>query len=388
MRPFLEELQDQIHQLRRQDLERRLEIERGIDFTSNDYLGLSKSPELQRRLLERLAEESEFGLGAPSSRLLRGHTEAHRRLETRLASWKGTEAALLFPSGYQANLGILSTLIGPRDRVLSDEFNHASLIDGLRLSRGHKVIFPHRDLQAVEAALAEPFPGGRTFLVTESLFSMDGTLAPVAKYAELTQNYGAELIVDEAHATGLYGERGSGLAEAEGITSKTLALISTGGKALGVSGAFVAGSQTLIDYLIQRCRAFIFSTAVPPLLVEALRTALDLVEENPERRRRVLELADALRSRLREAGYDVPGDPSPIVPIVLGENLRALEVARSLQEQGFDVRAVRPPTVPEGTTRLRLSVHADHREEDLNRLVEALTQAVRDTHSQEVTACP
>jgi 8-amino-7-oxononanoate synthase len=298
-------------------------------------------------------------------------------VESRLAAFKGTEAALLFPSGYQANVGLLSALLGPRDRALSDAQNHASLIDGLRLSGCRRVIVPHLDLAAIERELARPHPGGRTWLVTESLFSMDGDAAPLAAYAELAARHGAELVVDDAHATGLYGEaRGSGLCEAHGIERRAAATVSTFGKALGLAGACVAGSRLLIDYLANRCRAFVFSTAVPPLLLHAVDLALDRVAAEPARRRTVLALAARLRDGLAARGLPRPGGSGPIVPVLLGANGRALAVAARIATGGFDVRAVRPPTVPEGTARLRISVHADHSPATVDALAAAVAAAV------------
>ncbi|MEM1180235.1 MAG: 8-amino-7-oxononanoate synthase, partial [Acidobacteriota bacterium] len=313
--------------------------------------------------------------GAPASRLVRGHTEVHAELETSLAAFKGTEAALLFPSGYQANVGLLQAVAGRGDRILSDALNHASLIDGMRLSKADVFVVPHADVDAFGRRLAEDWPG-RTFLVTESLFSMDGDLAPLDAYAELCERHDASLIVDDAHATGLWGERGSGWVEALGLERRVLATISTFGKAFGAAGAVVAGSKTLIHYLVNTCRSFIFSTAVSPLACHAAAVALEVMQEEPERRRRVLELAARLRKALAAAGLEVPDGRGPIVPVVLGDERRALEVARRLQGAGFDVRAVRPPTVLPGTSRLRLSVHADHRPEEIDLLASLLKASV------------
>lgn len=377
--PLAEELHGRLAALEDQGLRRELRVPSGIDFSSNDYLGLARDPGLRAALFERLRSLGpSASLGAPSSRLLRGHFEEHAALERRLARFKGTEAALLFASGYQANLGLITALIGPGDRVVSDVQNHASLIDAFRLCGCRKVIFPHLDAAAVERALAQPHEGGRTFLVTESIFSMDGDAPPLDVYADLAGRYGAELIVDEAHATGLFGdERGSGLAEGYGIEGRATALVSTLGKALGFSGAFVAGPQVLIDYLLNGCRPFLFSTAVPPLLIHAADLALDWAEAEPWRRRKCLALADRLRERLRSVGLDCMASVGPIVPVLLGENRRALDVAERLQEQGFDVRAIRPPAVAPGTARLRISVHADHSEAQIDALAEAVAAAVR-----------
>lgn len=378
MASLLGELQRRLAVLDEKNLRRSLQPAQGIDLSSNDYLGLASHPGLVRGIEERLAamrSDLSRPAASPASRLLRGNTQQHMDLEARLAAWKGTPASLLFASGYQANVGLLSTLVEPGDRVISDEANHASLIDGLRLARCSKIVVPHVDLDAVERALAASanLPEGRTFLLTESLYSMDGDIAPLDVYAELAQCYGAELIIDDSHATGVYGDdRGSGLCEEFGVTDRALAVVSTFGKALGLSGGFIAGSTTLIDYLVNRCRAFIFTTASPPLHLYAIEAALDLVQAEPQRRQQVLRLAADLRNRLRQGGVDCLGSRGPIVPVKIGDSKRALEVAAQLQAEGFDVRAIRPPTVAPGSARLRLSVHADHRPEDLERLAERL----------------
>ena len=406
MRPTLaDELAGRLAELTGQGLARSLRVAAGLDLSSNDYLGLARDPGLRAALLARLAAlPPGEPLGAPASRLLRGHTRLHADLERRLAAWKGTEAALLFASGYQANVGLLSALLGPRDRAVSDALNHASLIDGLRLAGCRRVIVPHLDLVAVERELARPHPEGRTFLVTESLFSMEGDIAPLDRYAELAARHGAELIVDDAHATGLYGEaRGSGLCEAFAVERRVAAVVSTLGKAVGLSGAFVAGPRVLVDYLVNRCRAFVFTTAPPPLLLHAIDAALDCIAAEPWRRRRALELADRLRRRLRELGVlpahgggrprsaegsgaaggataAAAGGVGPIVPLLLGDNAWALAAAERLAALGFDVRAIRPPTVPPGTARLRVSVHADHSEAEIDALAEALVDALGPQH--------
>lgn len=373
MKELLAELQSRLHELDQRNLLRRLSLPAGRDFCSNDYLGLSSHPAIARSVAAVL---SSGPAGAPASRLLRGHTAAHAALERQLAEYKGAEAALLFPSGYQANLAVLSTLVTPRDRVITDRLNHASIIDGLRLARCRKVIVPHLDEAAVERALAETHPAGRTFVVTESLFSMDGDVAPLDRYAALADRYGAALIVDDAHATGLYGSRGSGLAEHFGIAGQCVALVSTFGKAFGLHGAFVAGPRVVIDFLVNRARPFVFSTATAPLVVAALRASLEVAQAEPARREAVHALAGRLRRHLRDAGLDCGRSSGPIVPVILGDNLAALNAAAALQQSGFDVRAIRPPTVEPGTARLRISVHADHTEPEIDSLAAALVSAV------------
>ena len=378
MNDLLRELERELEKIRSQNLYRSLTPPKGLDFCSNDYLGFSRDPRFRTAILEKLEQATgPDSVSSPASRLLRGNTSRHQALEQRLSGFKGTEAALIFPTGYQTNIGVFTALVRSQDRVLSDAQNHASIIDGLRLSGCQKIVFPHLDLEAVEEALIRPHPEGKTFLVTESLFSMDGDVAPLATYAELAKKYEAYLIVDDAHAVGVFGEeRGSGLTERFGVEKRALAIVSTFGKAFGLFGAFVAGPQVVIEYLINRCRSFIFTTAVPPLLLYGVEAGLDLLDAEPERRKRVCLLADRLRQRFKKAGLDTLQSAGPIVPVVLGKSERALAVAQCLQEKGLDVRAIRPPTVEPETARLRISVHADHTEQQIDQLAEAVEKAV------------
>lgn len=352
---------------------RSLHAPAGIDLSSNDYLGLSTHPVVKHRMAEAVARE---GCGSTGSRLLRGERESFASLEQRFASFKGTERALYFSSGYLANLAVLSTLAEDGDVIYSDERNHASLIDGIRLSHARRVIFPHNDAGTLGRLLREDSSPGQKFVVTESLFSMDGDMAPLAEYAALCHRHDASLIVDEAHAVGIYGARGSGLIEVTGI--EPLLSVNTAGKALGVCGAFVAGPAWGIEYLVQRARPFIFSTAAPPPVASALDASLTLVESEPWRRRQLLDRASYLRRRLNEAGVAIPDGVSQIVPVVLGDNQRALQVAAALQQEGFDVRAIRPPSVPPGTARLRLSLNTTLSEETLDRFVDALAALIEE----------
>jgi 8-amino-7-oxononanoate synthase len=340
-------------------LRRTLRPPSGIDLCSNDYLGLAGHPRLKQRMADAVMAE---GVGSTGSRLLRGERSGFARVEEKFARFKGAEGSLYFSSGYLANLAVLTTFSEAGDVIFSDERNHASLIDGARLSRARRVVFPHNDATALEQLLREDGGAGQKFVVVESLFSMDGDQAPLAEYAAMCQSAGAELIVDEAHAVGVYGA-GKGLAEDAFVS------INAAGKALGVSGAFVAGSADAIEYLIQRARPFIFSTAPPPAIAAALETSLEVIVNEPERRERLLARARYLRERLGLAG------DSPIIPIIIGENERAVAVARELQAAGFDVRAIRPPTVPAGTARLRVTVNQGLSEEVLDRFVEALAAA-------------
>ena len=364
-------LRERLAQLGAAGLHRCLRPPAGVDLSSNDYLGLAQHPLLKQRMAEAALTE---GVGSTGSRLLRGEREAFQRMERRFADFKGTERSLYFSSGYLANLAVLTTFAEEGDVIFSDERNHASLIDGARLSRARRVVFPHVSSQHGAGELArllrEETGTGQKFVVAESLFSMDGDAAPLREYAALCRESGAALIVDEAHAVGIYGAAGSGLIEASGIADDVFVSINTAGKALGVSGAFVAGPADAIETLIQRARPFIFSTAPPPALAAAIEASLEVVAAEPERRQRLLNRARYLRARL-----GVPGG-SQIVPVIVGANQRAARVAAEIQAAGFDVRAIRPPTVPEGTARLRVSVNCEVSEETLDRFAEVLERAL------------
>jgi 8-amino-7-oxononanoate synthase len=346
----------------------------GVDLCSNDYLGFARHSVLKQRMAEAVWNE---GCGSTGSRLLRGERDTLSALEQRFARFKGTEAALYFTSGYMANVAVLSTFLEAGDMVFSDSLNHASLIDGIRLGRAQKAIFPHVDVAALIRALNSSPVAAQRFLVTESVFSMDGDFAPLREYATVAAQSGCAFIVDEAHSVGVFGARGSGLIEAEQVADNVFLSINPMGKAFGVAGAFVCGSAWAIDYLRQRARPFIFSTAAPPAIASALDAALDLMEQGRDARERVLCLTAFLRALLADAGFDVAREGSQIIPVVIGGNLEVLAVVEQLQKSGFDVRAIRPPTVPQGTARLRISVNAALTEVILRDFASALTTATR-----------
>lgn len=363
-----------IHALETAGLRRRLQAPAGIDLSSNDYLGLSTHPSITRRMAESVLSD---GCGSTGSRLLRGDRNCFTNLERRFADFKRAEASLYFGSGYAANLSVLATFIERNDAVFCDDRNHASIVDGIRLSRAKRIRFPHCDVDRVARLLKDVSPDLPKFLITESLFSMDGDVAPLAQYAELCRETNTVLIVDEAHAVGIYGERGSGLVEDAGIQDAVFLTVNTAGKALGVAGAFVAGPAWAIDYLVQTARPFIFSTAPPPPLAAALDASLDVIQEEPERRRRLLQLSGLLRSLLKDVSIDTGGSISQIIPVLLGENDRAVSVAAELQREGFDVRAIRPPAVPAGTARLRVSLNVNLDETVLRRFASTLDRITR-----------
>lgn len=362
-------LRAQLDRLDAEGLRRSLRPPSGIDLSSNDYLGLATHPWLQEAMAEAVARE---GCGSTGSRLLRGERGVFTQLERRFAAFKGTERALYFSSGYLANLAVLTTFAETGDVIYSDVHNHASLIDGARLSKAQRWIFPHSDAAALAVLMEEETAPGQKFVVTESLFSMDGDMAPLAEYSRLASAHGAALIVDDAHAVGIYGPGGSGLSSDAWIS------VSTAGKALGGCGAFVAGPEWAIEYLIQRARPFIYSTAAPPAVAAALEASLTVFEREPWRRTQLLARAAYLRRRLTEAGIAVPEGVSQIIPVVIGDNHRAMLVAQALQDRGFDARAIRPPSVPEGTARLRLCVNTNLSELMLDRFVEALAGALKE----------
>ena len=352
---------------------RTLRAPSGVDLSSNDYLGLANHPRVKERMMAAVARE---GVGSTGSRLLRGERHSFAAIEERFARFKGTERSLYFSSGYLANLAVMTTCAEAGDVIISDERNHASLIDGIRLSAAHREVVAHNDVAAVRRALEAGGAGGERFIVVESLFSMDGDEAPLAEYAEMCEATGAHLIVDEAHAVGVYGERGSGLIEEQGVGDRVFLSVNTAGKALGVSGAFVAGPAWAIEYLIQRARPFVFSTAPPPALASALEASLDIVEQEPQRRAALRELSANLRVRLLTAGLPVGPGTSHIVPVLIGDNAAAVALADAMQADGFDVRAIRPPSVPAGTARLRLSVNVNLTGDVIERFVTSLAGRV------------
>jgi len=372
---FEERIHRHVRALEDAGLRRKLCPPAGIDLSSNDYLGLAAHPLLKQKMAEAVLEE---GCGSTGSRLLRGERESLEGIERRFAAFKNTDASLYFGSGYMANIGVLATFIERQDVVLTDAQNHASIVDGIRLSRAKRVKFRHCAIDEVAQKLRALPDDTQKFLVTESLFSMDGDFAPLADYAELCRETGTVLIVDEAHAVGVYGASGSGYIEQTGTGGEVFVSVDTAGKALGVSGAFVSGPEWAVDYLIQRARPFMFSTAPPPALAAAMDASLTVIEQEPQRRRRVQELAGLLRGMLAGQGVDIGRSQSQIIPVMLGGNDRAKFIAVELQREGFDVRAIRPPAVPQGTARLRVSVNALLDESILQRFASIL---------QKVTLC-
>jgi 8-amino-7-oxononanoate synthase len=381
----LDWINDDLAALRRDDLLRQLPspVERQgaivevagrtlVNFASNDYLGLAGDARLAAAAIEA-CERSGVGRGA--SPLICGRADAHVALEDRLARFEGTEAALLFPSGFAANAGVIPALVDRSDAIYADAKNHASLIDGCRLARATTHVYPHRDVDALEQLLRAEANVRRRLIVTDTLFSMDGDLAPLADIAELAAKYGAMLLVDEAHATGVFGARGRGVAEHAGVEYPAMIRIGTLSKALGAAGGFVCGSRSLVQWLANRARSYVFSTAQPAAIAAAALAALDIVEQEPERRTHLLTTAAWLRHELRHRGWNPAASESQIIPIMVGKPTAALRLSGSLREAGFWIPAVRPPSVPPGESLLRLSLTADHPSDMLTKLLDALGSA-------------
>jgi len=349
-----------------------------VNFSSNDYLGLSQDERVQNAAKAAI---DRYHASSASSRLVCGNVRLLEQLEEELAEFKGRESALVFSSGYMANVGLLSTLVGEGDLIYSDELNHASIIDGCRLSKARTRVFRHNDLNHLASLLQQAPVPGRILIVSDSVFSMDGDLADIAGLVELSRKYDALLMLDEAHATGILGRAGRGAIEHFedlGKLTKNLGCVDlemgTLSKALGSFGGFVACGRSMRDFLINKCRPFIFSTALPPASVGAARASLAIVRQESAVRERLWENTRLLKEQLQECGFETGGSQTPIVPVCFGSEARALDVSAKLMKRGFFVPAIRPPTVPEGTSRLRLTVSAAHSEGEIRALVQALVE--------------
>jgi len=368
---FHRELETGLRELEAQSQRRSLAEVRGVNLCSNDYLGLAEHPALKEAVVAAVREMPRTG--GTGSRLLSGHAAVWDEVEEEFARFAGTEAALYFGSGYAANLGLVTSLLRKEDLVFSDALNHASLIDGIRLSGAERIVYPHLDLNVLEAELRKHSQERRRKLVvTESVFSMDGDVALVTELLALADRYGAGVIVDEAHATGVHGPSGRGIAAKAGCAPNLAAAVHTCGKALASAGAFVCGSAVLKEHLINHARTFIFSTAMPPYMAKQIRAALRLSLAMDKEREELHLRAKRLGAGLRSQGWDTGNSATQIVPIVIGGNEETLAAAEFLQQEGFAVRAIRPPTVPQGSARLRFSLTCAIADEELSRLEDCL----------------
>ena len=376
-----------LEELRERGLYRRLRLIEGpqgprvllagrevLLLCSNDYLGLAADD----RVREAAAEAAlRWGAGAGASRLISGNMQPHRELETRLAAFKGYERALLFGSGYLANLGTIAALAGPGEVVFSDELNHASIIDGCRLARSETVVYRHNDTEHL-ASLMRAAAGKPSLIVTDGVFSMDGDVAPLAELLELARRHGARLMVDEAHATGAIGPGGRGAVAAAGLSGEVDVIVGTLGKALGSYGAYVCTNGETVDYLVNRARSFVFSTAPPPPAVGAARAALGVLEAEPQRVDRLAANARTLREGLTAEGLTTTASTTQIVPICVGEAEPTMDLCERSLERGVFAQGIRPPTVPEGSSRLRFTVMATHEPEELRRAAHEVGEAARE----------
>jgi 8-amino-7-oxononanoate synthase len=345
-----------------------------LNLSSNDYLGLAQD---SRLVAAAQAAAARWGVGAGASRLVAGHLELHASTEAQLAAFKGAEAAVIFSAGYMANVGTIAALAGPGDTVYCDRLNHASIYDGIKLSGAALARYPHRDMARLEALLRQGPAKGRRLIVTDSVFSVDGDLAPLNELVALKERYGAWLMIDEAHATGVFGARAAGLAEAQGVAQRVDIHMGTFSKALGSLGGYVAGDRQLIDYLHNRARAFIYSTALSPPVLGAIAAALQAVAQEPWRGAALLAQAQRFRQFLEAAGLDTLGSESQIVPVLVGDNARTLAFAAALRDAGFMAVALRPPTVPPGKARVRFSLSAAHSPQDLEEAVATIISLAR-----------
>jgi 8-amino-7-oxononanoate synthase len=344
-----------------------------LAFCSNDYLGLANHPRLKMALQQGLEQ---YGVGSGASHLITGHTLAHHRLEKELAAYTGRERALLFSTGYMANLGIVTTLVGHHDAIFVDKLNHASLLDAALLSRAKMYRYPHNDMQILERLLAKS-KAQHKLILTDGVFSMDGDIAKLPQIIQLAKTYSAWVMVDDAHGLGVLGQTGRGTLEKYGLGGEDVPiLMGTLGKAFGVFGAFVAGSELLIESLIQAARSYIYTTALPPALAEAVRESLKIVQPEIWRREHLHELITYFRQECQKMSIPLMESATPIQPIILGNSEKALAMSAALYERGIIVTAIRPPTVPQGTARLRITLSALHDKNQINKLITVLDEVL------------
>jgi 8-amino-7-oxononanoate synthase len=345
-------------------------------LASNDYLGLSRHPKLAQAAAEASLNR---GTGSGASRLISGTLACHLDLEKKIADFKGTESALFFPTGYMTNLGVITALAGPGDLIVSDQLNHASLIDACRLSQAEVKIYPHCDYQEAGRLLAQGPPSAMKLLLTDGVFSMDGDLAPLPELLQAAREQQALLVIDDAHGTGVWGRRGRGSLEHFGLEpSPEVVMVGTFSKALGGLGGFMAGAREVTQCLVNGARAFTYTTAPPPAQAAVAGAALELVDQLPQLREKLHALSTLLRGLLQERGFELLSQAGPIIPILLGPADKALTLGQALLERGVFAPAIRPPTVPEGSSRLRLAVSAAHEESDMHLAARALSEAAQE----------
>ena len=373
---------EELAALERQGLKRRLRDVTGaqgrkiildgkevLNFCSNNYLGLADDPRLREAAVGCIQKE---GIGSGASRLICGNMTAHRELEVTIARFKGAESCLVFSTGYMANVGIISSVFGRDDMIFCDRLNHASIIDGIILSQAKFKRYPHSDMEALEEMLRTTTGFRRRGIITDSVFSMDGDIAPLDKITELARKYDCLVMIDEAHALGVTGKNGKGLAEHFGVEDRIDIQMGTLSKAAGSFGAYCCGSKELIEFLVNKARSFIYTTALPPAVAAASQKAIEIIRDEPMLRQKLWVNTDYFQKAIVAMGFNTLLSQTPIIPIVVGEPAVAVEFSRRLLEQGIFVSAIRPPTVPQNTARLRLTVMATHAREDLDYTLEKL----------------
>jgi len=349
-----------------------------ILLCSNNYLGLANHPKVKEASISAIEK---YGFGSGASRLVSGNMELHEELEQRIARFKDTEAALVFNSGYHANIGIIPALASRDNLIFSDKLNHASIVDACILSRARLIRYPHKDMDALEKLLKKNSPlttHHSPLIITDGIFSVDGDIAPLKELSELADKYKCMLMVDDAHATGVLGSKGKGTSEHFGIDNPNIIQMGTLGKALGCFGAYVAGSRKLIDYLINKARSFIYTTSLPPSVCAASIAAIDIIEDEPQLRQNLWDRIKFFRKGLKEAGLNTMQSETQIIPILIGEADVAVRISKDLMDKGVFVQAIRPPTVPEGTSRLRITLMATHSWDDLKYALETIEETVRE----------
>jgi len=349
-----------------------------ILLCSNNYLGLANHPKVKEASISAIEK---YGFGSGASRLVSGNMELHEELEQRLAGFKDTEAALVFNSGYHANIGIIPALASRGNLIFSDKLNHASIVDACILSRARLIRYPHKDMDALEKLLKKNSPlttHHSPLIITDGIFSMDGDIAPLKEISELADKYNCMLMIDDAHATGVLGESGKGTMEYFGIDNPNIIQMGTLGKALGCFGAYIVGSRKLIDYLINKARSFIYTTSLPSSVCAASIAAIDIIEDEPQLRQNLWDRIKFFRSSLVNAGFDIMNSETQIIPILIGKADKTVKISNNLLDKGVFVQAIRPPTVPEGTSRLRITLMATHSWDDLKYAIKTIEEAVRE----------
>lgn len=356
------------------DTEVMIEGNKYVLFSSNNYLGLATDSRLKERAMNGI---SLYGTGSGGARLTTGNMVIHEQLEREIAELKGTEASILFSSGYLANVGFISSVMGEGDVIFSDAWNHASIIDGCRLSKAVTIRYAHADMLDLEEKLRAWQGDGKKLIVTDGVFSMDGDIAPLPEIVALAKKYNAYILVDDAHGTGVLGERGGGTVDYFGLQHEVDFVVGTLSKAVGTEGGFVAGSSLAIQYLRNRARTFIFQTALSPGVIEAAREGVRLIQYEPERRQRLLKNAHFLYTNLARQGFTIGPSNTPIISLLIGDANQAVQFSEQLMEEGIFIPAIRPPTVPQGSSRLRITVMATHTEKQLQTVVDHVCEIGR-----------